>query len=156
MGKYILPPAPKGNQYGVKLKNPTIRQQAYASYCQHIANGKSKRSWYFEHPEGYSCTWETMESYLQNAGEFDPIHKKIAECKGFAKWEQITEDSATGLNQTANTASLQMVMRNKFGWDKERIVNNEHRGDIGRLADALRREFEPSSAGSDSELEQAN
>jgi len=59
-----------------------------------------------------------MDKYLQNEVEFDPLHKKIAEVKGFARWEKVVEDSATGKNKDANTASLQMLMRNKYGWDK--------------------------------------
>lgn len=146
----IPTPAPKGNQYGLKLKDPDIRQQAYEQYCEHLAKGKSKKSWYFEH-EQLTCTWETMEKYLEDEREFDPIHKKISESKGYARWEQVVEDSAVGANKDANTASLQMVMRNKFGWDKERPSNSEHRGDIGRLADAIRGKFEPTSERGNSE-----
>ena len=43
----------------------------------------------------------------------------MAETKGYQRWEAIAEASATGENEKANTASLQMVMRNKFGWDKK-------------------------------------
>jgi hypothetical protein len=155
MSRKPPPPPPPGNQYGLKLKDPDIRQQAYSQYCDHLAKGKSKRSWCFEHPE-LTCTWETMEKYLDNEAEFDPIHKKISETKGYAKWEGVVEDSAVGTNKDANTASLQMLMRNKFGWDKERAGNNEHRGDIGRLADALRVKFEPSPENGNSSIEQAN
>ena len=48
--------APIGNKNGIKLKDPDIRRIAYQSYCDHLAKGKSKRSWYFEHPE-LTCTW---------------------------------------------------------------------------------------------------
>lgn len=110
--------APCGNRNGIKLKDSEIRQLAYTQYCEHLAKGKSKRSWYFKHPQ-LSCTWETIEKYLLDEIEFDPIHKKIAEAQGFGFWEGVVEDSAIGKNQAANTASLQMVMRNKFSWDKE-------------------------------------
>ena len=103
--------APAKNKNGVKLKDPDIRQTAYLQYCEHLAKGKSKKSWYFEHPE-FRCTWETLEKYLDNEVEFDPIHKKISEAKGYAHWEAVVEDSAVGKNQQANTASLQMLMRN--------------------------------------------
>jgi hypothetical protein len=109
--------APIGNQNGLKLKDPEIRQFAYSQYCEHLAKGKSKKSWYFDHPQ-LRCTWETMEKYLVDEVEFDPIHKRIAEAKGFAYWEGVIEGSATGKNKHANTASLQMLMRNKYGWDK--------------------------------------
>lgn len=147
--------APIGNKNGLKLKDPEVRQQAYKSYCEHLAKGKSKRSWCFEHPQ-LTCTWETLEKYLENDLEFDPKHMKTALAKGYAKWEQIVEDGAVGTNQDVNPACLQMVMRNKFGWDKERAGNNEHRGDIGRLADALRVKFESPSEGSDSEFDKGD
>ena len=70
--------------------------------------------------------------------EFDPLKKKTAETKGFARWEQVCEDSATGDNPNACTPSLQMVMRNKFGWDRVKPDTSEHRGDIAKLADQLR------------------
>jgi len=110
-----------GNKNGLKLKDPSIRQLAYAQYCEHLAKGKSKKSWYFEHPE-FRCTWETIEKYLDDDIEFDPLHKKIAEAKGFAYWEGVVEDSATGKNKDANTASIQMLMRNKYAWDKPSAI----------------------------------
>lgn len=114
----------KGNKIGIKLKDKKIRQEGYLSYCAHIARGKSKKSWYFEHPD-HSCTWQTMEKYILDEAEFNPIHKEIAWSKGYAKWEQVVEDSAEGKNKDANTASLQMLMRNKYEWDKENSVQKE-------------------------------
>jgi hypothetical protein len=149
------PPPPKGNKYGLKLKDPQIRQLAYEQYCEHLAKGKSKKSWYFEHPE-FSCTWQTMEEYINNQAEFNPLQRQIADSKGYARWEQVVEDSAVGVNKDANTASLQMLMRNKFGWDKQQSGNNEHRGDIGRLANAIRGKLESTPEDSDSECEQTN
>lgn len=108
----------EGNENAKKLKTPELCAEAYKQYCAHIANGKSKRSWCFDHPE-LTLTWETMEKYLEDEVVFDPKKKKIAESKGFAKWEKVCEESADGTNRKANTASLQMIMRNKFGWDKE-------------------------------------
>jgi len=129
--------APVGNKNGTKLKDPDIRQLAYSQYCAHLAKGKSKRSWFFEHPE-FRCTWETLEKYLDNEVEFDPLHKKIAETKGFAYWEEVVEDSAIGKNKDANTASLQMLMRNKYSWDKQTVKEPfvvDH--DLSKQFDAL-------------------
>jgi hypothetical protein len=110
--------APKGNRNAVKLSTPELKADAYKQYCDHLAKGKSKRSWYFEHPE-LQLTAETMEKYIASSPiDFVPIHKEIAQCKGFGYWEEVVEQSARGENQ-ANTASLQMLMRNKFDWDKE-------------------------------------
>lgn len=123
--------APKGNKFSkglknaAKLKTPELKKEAYDQYCAHMADGKSKKSWYFEHPS-LRLTWESMEKYiLDNPSLLDPIHKEIAWCKGYQKWEKIVEDSATGANTNANTASLQMVMRNKFGWDKDHSTYKE-------------------------------
>ena len=110
--------APKGNKNGLKLKDGDVRQKAYQDYCDHLAKGKTKRSWYFEHKD-LTCTWETFEKYIKDNVEFDPIKMKIAKSKGLSVWEQHVEDAALGVNEKANTASLQMAMRNKFGWDKD-------------------------------------
>jgi hypothetical protein len=107
-----------GNTNGIAIKDPELRQIAYASYCSHLAAGHSKKSWYFEHPDG-SCVYETMEKYIKDEMEFDPAKKRIAECKGYQEWEKVVEGSARGTNKDANTATLQMVMRNKYGWDKQ-------------------------------------
>lgn len=110
--------AAPGNQKGVALKDPEIRQLAYKSYCDHLARGKVKKSWTFE-KHGLQCTYKTMESYLSDEEEFPPIHKELAEAKGYALWEEIVEQAASDKNTKANTACLQMIMRNKFGWDKK-------------------------------------
>jgi len=109
--------APKGNNFGLKLKEPDIRQEAYKKYCEHLAKGKSKRSFVFRSLD-YSCHWQTLESYIKDKEEFDPLQMEYAKCDGYAEWEQVVEDSARGINKDANTASLQMLMRNKFDWDK--------------------------------------
>lgn len=110
------------NKNGVKLKESTVRQDAYTQYCDHLSKGKSQESFCFEH-DLFTVTYKTMNKYIEdNPLEFPPIKKEIALIKGFNKWEEITEISARGEkidNCTPNTASLQMVMRNKFGWDKK-------------------------------------
>lgn len=112
-------PAPKGNSNGLKLKDPDVRQEAYKKYCEHLAKGKSQRSFTFEKGD-LTCTYKTIESYIsENPVEFPPLQKEIALCKGYQRWEQVVEDSAEGKNKDANTASLQMLMRNKFDWDKQ-------------------------------------
>jgi len=110
---------PIGNQNAKKLKTPELRALAYQQYCEHLAQGKDKKCWYFEHPE-VTLLWETMEKYIrEDPVEFDPIKKKVAEAKGFGYWESVVHDSAVGKNKDANTASLQMVMRNKYQWNSQ-------------------------------------
>ena len=72
------------------------------------------------------CCWETMESYIKNnPKEFSPIKVKLAKIKGFQLWEGVAESSANGTNKDASTPSLQMVMRNKYGWDKDESKSNQ-------------------------------
>lgn len=112
-----------GNNYGTKLKSPEIRQDAYRQYCEHLAKGKSQESFYFDHPE-FTVTYKTMNRYIaENPSEFPAIKKEIAEIKSFAHWENIIEEMIDG-KKKAETALIQMVMRNKFGWDKENKDNN--------------------------------
>ncbi len=60
-----------------------------------------------------------MLSYNENnPEEFPSIKRFIAETKGKKYYEGVCRASANGDNQKANTASLQMIMRNKYGWDK--------------------------------------
>jgi len=106
-----------GNKNAAMLEEKDIRQIAYKDYCNHIAAGKSKRSWFFEHKD-LTCTFQTMEKHMQDRFEFDPKHMEVAEAQSFGFWENVVSESAIGINKDANTASLQMIMRNKFGWDK--------------------------------------
>ncbi len=107
-----------GNQVARKLNTPELCKFAYESYCAHIAKGKSKKSWNLRSP--VKLTWETMERYIKESPEvFDPIDKELAWSDGFGIWEQVVEDSAIGRNKEANTASLQMLMRCKYGWDRK-------------------------------------
>lgn len=112
-------PAAKGNTNGLKLKDPDVRKEAYKQFCEWLSKGKSPRSFTFE-KEALRCTGQTIDSYIkEDPIEFPPIHRQMALCKGYARWEQVVEDSAIGINKEANTASLQMLMRNKFDWDKK-------------------------------------
>lgn len=100
-----------------KLQKLGLEQEAYQSFCFHLADGGRKDTWHFEH-EKLSLTFETMEKYIEeNPSIFPAIKKKIAEAKGHRKWEKTVEEHALGRNECV-TPALQMVMRNKFGWDK--------------------------------------
>lgn len=111
---------PFGNSNGVALKDPEVRQKAYKSFCEHLSKGLSYHSWFYEDDQDNSCVGKTMLSYIKdNPLEFPSVKKEIADSKGFAFWEGVLKDSATGKNKDASTASLQMIMRNKYGWDRE-------------------------------------
>ena len=107
----------EGNTYRTALKDPEIRQEAYESYCEHISKGLSRRTWSFK-KHGCKCGPETMSKYIKDEKEFDPVHIEVAMAEGQAIWERRVIESALGTNKNANTASLQMFMRNTYGWDK--------------------------------------
>ena len=109
----------KDNRIAKKLSTDELKHIAFDSYLTHLSKGKSKKSWCFEHPD-FNLSWETMDKYIrEDPTVFDPLKIQQAKSKGYLHWEQVVEDSADGRNKNANTASLQMLMRNKFGWDKE-------------------------------------
>jgi hypothetical protein len=110
--------AQPGNTHALKFVGAELRQEAYRQFCAHLAKGKSLESWYFEHPD-MTLTYKTMQKYMaQFPEEFPAIQLEVAKMKGYQLWEDVVADSATGRNKDANTASLQMLMRNKFRWDK--------------------------------------
>jgi hypothetical protein len=109
---------PKGNQYAKKLTTPELRKAAYDSYCAHFADGQSRDTWCFEHPD-LDLTAKTMDKYIrENPLEFPPSQLEKAHAKGQLIWERVVQESANGKNRKANTASLQMWMRNRFKWDR--------------------------------------
>jgi hypothetical protein len=116
--KVIIMPFEKGNQVAKKLPTDELKQDAYAQYCAHIAKGYPKKAWCFEHPT-LTLTWETMEKYIKNEPDvFDSSQKKVAESKSLNHWFSYLSASATGANQKANVASLQIILRNMHAWDK--------------------------------------
>lgn len=106
-----------GNQNAVKLKTPELKAEAYRQYCAHIASGKCKESFYFEHPD-LTITFKTLDKYIEEDPiEFPPIQKEVALCKSLSEWEKKGHDMLDG-HRDAETALYQLFMRNKFGWDK--------------------------------------
>lgn len=113
--------APKGNKNGTKLKSPDVRQEAYRQYCTWIAGGNTKEAWVFEHPT-LKCTSRTLEKYIKDDPiEFHPLHKEIAEAKGYQYWLDLGQKMMLGQIEKCQPAIFQMFMRNKFGWDKDDI-----------------------------------
>lgn len=111
--------AQKGNKNGIKLKDPSIRQQAYHSYCDWLASGMPKEAWYFDR-EKHLCVSDTIEKYIRdNPLEFPPIHITIANKKRYLHWINKGIDMLDGKQEKCQPAIYQMFMRNMFGWDKE-------------------------------------
>lgn len=111
--------APKGNKNAKKLKTPELREKAYEQYCAHLAKGKSSRSFTFVEGD-LMLTGKSMENYINdNPIDFPIIKKEIAFAQGFAYWEEIVENTGKGIDKNASLPALQMIMRNKYDWDKE-------------------------------------
>src|ERR1700722_15759969 len=84
--KCNVPPAPKGNKRGLKLKDPDVRQEAYRQYCDHIAEGWPKEAFFFDHPEN-SVSWEKMDRYIsENPTEFLPNFKQKGQASKKKQW----------------------------------------------------------------------
>jgi len=107
-----------GNKYAVKLNSDELKQLAYKSYCDHIAQGKTHKSWYFEHDD-LTLSWQSMESYIKNEPQvFNSKHKQVAEAKGLESWVKEGREMMTS-EKRCQPAIYQMMMRNIHGWDKE-------------------------------------
>lgn len=125
--------APKGSKNAQKLKTPDLKQEAYRQYCAHIASGIPQDAWCFDHPQ-LTLTWETMEKYIrEDPINFDPLKKQLARAESYKHWFGVLSDSAKGINEKASTASLQMIMRNKFKWDKQQHITHEFQPEARRL-----------------------
>ncbi len=110
--------AAKGNTYAVKLKDNNLKIEAYKDYCAHLAAGKGRKGWRWRKDDRLLCTYLTIEKWIKEEPEvFNSIQKEIALCDGYDHWEAVVAASAKGENEKANTASLQMIMRNMHGWD---------------------------------------
>lgn len=111
--------APEGNENAKKLTTSELKHEAYKAFCEHIAQGYTTASFWFV-KDDLKITGETIETYIKNDVEFDPQNYQMAKCQGLKRWTKICMDSATGKDKRkSNTASLQMFMRNTYGWDKQ-------------------------------------
>lgn len=129
--------APLENKNALKLRESDHRKKAYEAYCKWLSKGKVKESFHFKINDT-KITWRTIETYIKGFPiELEPIHKEFALCEGLDKWETICEKSADGTNTKSNTASLQMIMRNKFGWDKK-DKNTVSEMTVEELSDTIR------------------
>lgn len=129
----------KGNKSRQKLKTKELRQLAYASYCDWIAQGHSMEAWSFEHPD-ISLTKRSIEKYIRDYPDELPIIKKeIAIAKSLKEWETKGLRMMIGQIEKCQPAIYQMFMRNKFGWDKEGTGQKEgHEPLIQKIANKWR------------------
>lgn len=125
--------AKAGEKRALKLTTEELKRDAYAQYCAHIAQGLSKESFVFNHPE-VSVIWETMENYIKaDPVNFPPIQKKQAEAESLSVWEKRGLDMMLGTIEKCQPAIFQMFMRNKFGWDKQQHSTNNSETDVRKF-----------------------
>lgn len=143
MKKCNLPPAPLGNKRGTKLKDASVRQEAYRQYCEHIASGMPKEAFFFDHPT-HSVSWATMDRYIaESPTEFEPILMEKAKAARYKHWIGEGLQLMKGRYRNGSPVVWQTIMRNIFrsqGWDREQI-SETNRSHVQRLAESIRGNF---------------
>ena len=116
-----------GNQNAKKLKSIEIKQKVYKDYCDHIAQGWPRKAWYYE-KDGLSVCYKTMENYLKVDPDFPPSQKTIAEAKALRKYIEWGRAMMLGQVEKSQPVLFQILMRNMFGWDKDKESKTESKG----------------------------
>lgn len=119
--------AHKGNNYATKLKTKEDKDKVYKDYCEHIAKGRSHKSWYYD-KDNLKLTWVSIENYIKEDKDFDPYNKEIAISKALGYWEKLGFRMMVGEIEKCQPAIYQMNMRNRFGWDRETQTREESKG----------------------------
>lgn len=128
----------QGNVNGLKLKTEELQQTAYAAYCNWIAGGRGKQGFVFDYEtedgEKGSVTWQTLENYIKEQRfALNPLHKERAENIAYQVWENTGIEMMNGKVEKCQPAIYQMMMRNKFGWDKESKITYTHQPDAAKF-----------------------
>lgn len=136
--KEIVSDKMKGNLNAVKIKDADVQRIAYENYCEWIASGKGQRGWVFDYKneagEDKFILWQTMERYIELFPSVCPPENKIrAENLGYQSWEQRGTDMMVGKIEKCQPAIYQMMMRNKYSWDKESKVTHTHEPDARKF-----------------------
>jgi hypothetical protein len=129
----------QGNTNKLKLKKEAQQLVAYEAYCNWIASGKGRQGFVFECEDEetnkvVTITWQTIENYINSKRfDLDPIQKEKAENFAYQVWENVGVEMMQGKVDKCQPAIYQMMMRNKFGWDKETRVTHNHEPDAKRF-----------------------
>lgn len=143
-------PAHLGNNYGLALKDPEVRQEAYRQYCKHLSEGWPKQAFFFKHPK-HSVCYKTLDRYIrENPDEFPAILMEEAQAARFKYWLNEGKNLIQGVYPRGSPVVWQTVMRNIFrdiGWDQEKIDEKlenerEHFKEVIRLISAKQKEKE--------------
>lgn len=101
------------------LANAEGRRILFKAFCDHIAKGNVKSSFHFDNGI-YRAVAHTIERYIKDfPHEFDLMDLDIAYAKCYEIWENAVGDAALGYKPSAHGAALQMILRNKLGWDRQ-------------------------------------
>ena|SRR5215469_8368200 len=127
-----------GNTNNLKLKTEDVQKAAYMAYCQWIAAGRGKQGFVFdfETEDGQKgfVTYQTVEKCLKDQRfDLDPSHMERAQNFSYQVWENTGIEMMQGKVDKCQPAIYQMMMRNKFSWDKETRITHTHEPDAKRF-----------------------
>ena len=113
----------KGNTVLEKSEKPKdLKLRAWPLYIEHLRNGYSSQSFvYREGGNSYTetCSYKTLENLAnENHKDFPKSQVEDAYADAKFKYEKLGEQLLTGKIPNGNAAVFQIIMRNKFGWDK--------------------------------------
>lgn len=100
------------------LKSPEVRKKVFKSFCEWMSEGKMKKSFYYD--DGVTkISWQAMKRYIKlYPHDMPAVDLEIAIAQGVGYWEEEVGKAALGQNRKANFSCLQMILRNKCGWDR--------------------------------------
>lgn len=107
--------APKGSNNAEKFKTPAERQKVFKSFCAHLSEGYSPKTFHG------GCVENTIIRMLETyPHEFDREEIALAKATGNFVWEQMGKLGTSGTIEGFNASSWKMIMGNKLNW-KEKI-----------------------------------
>lgn len=112
-----------------KMVKLGICNEVYESFLTHISKGHSIDAFSYRE-ENFSLSWQTLNEYIKKRPDlFNP--DLMIEAKAIAKkyWENVCFQAARGEMKGHSPAVLQMIMRNKYDWDK--VIRNDTKEDSG-------------------------
>jgi hypothetical protein len=135
--------APEGNKNGTKIKDAEMRQRAYKSFCDHIAEGYPQYAWFFDE-DGYQLCWKTMRRYIdENPVEFPPLLMNRANSKKAKYWIDEGKKLMSGKYKGGSPVAWQTIARNTLkdeGWESaevNKIMDPEQTKNFGQLIGLL-------------------
>jgi|WetSurMetagenome_2_1015567.scaffolds.fasta_scaffold303570_3 hypothetical protein len=128
----------QGNTNRLKIKTEDLQQVAYAAYCNWLAMGRDKKGYVFDYEDENgvvgSVTYLTIENYVKSQRfKLDPSQQDRAEALSYQCWEAVGIQMMKGEMEKCQPAIYQMMMRNKFGWDKDTKTSNVNESDAKKF-----------------------